>query len=158
MRFGERCCCWGSWRADDSGKGDGCYAGGARHAGDAGVLSRAWVSEARNSSDAFASFLTSGAILALFPFAHLAHDARVEPSDIGERFRGVTIAINVETRDLVDGTIDELRAAGARVTKEPEDAVWGGRSAYFADPEGNAWEVVWAPGTSFDADGKFVWG
>ena len=114
--------------------------------------------EARNSSDAFASFLLSGAILGLFPFEHLAHDARVEPSDIGERFRGVSIAINVETRDLVDGTIDELRAAGARVTKEPEDAVWGGRSAYFADPEGNAWEVVWAPGTSFDADGKFVWG
>ncbi len=114
--------------------------------------------EARNSSDEFASFLTSGAILALFPFEHLAKDARLAPSDIGTRFRGVTIAINVESRELVDSTIDELRAAGARITKEPEDASWGGRSAYFADPEGNAWEVVWAPGTSFDADGKFVWG
>ena len=113
--------------------------------------------EGRNSSDEFASFLMSGAILGLFPFEHLAKDARVEPSDVGTRFRGVTIAINVESRELVDSTIDALRAAGARITKEPEDAVWGGRSAYFADPEGNAWEVVWAPGTSFDSDGKFVW-
>lgn len=114
--------------------------------------------EKADSSDEFASFLTSGTILALFPFEHLAKDARVEPSDIGTRFRGVTIAINVESRELVDSTIAELRAVGARITKEPEDAVWGGRSAYFADPEGNAWEVVWAPGTSFDADGNFIWG
>ena len=114
-------------------------------------------SEARNSSDAFASFLTSGAILALFPFEHLAEDAGILASDIGTEFRGVTIAMNVESAELVDRTIDELREAGARITKKPEPA-WGGRSAYFADPEGNLWEVVWVPGTSFDADGKFVWG
>ena len=114
-------------------------------------------SEAPNSSDAFASFLTSGAILALFPFEHLAEDAGILASDIGTEFRGVTIAMNVESAELVDRTIDELREAGARITKKPEPA-WGGRSAYFADPEGNLWEVVWAPGASFDADGRFVWG
>ncbi len=114
--------------------------------------------EKPDSSDHFASFLTHGAVLALFPFKHLAKDARVEASDIGTSFRGVTIAINVESRALVDTTIAELRSCGASITKEPEDASWGGRSAYFADPEGNAWEVVWAPGTSFDADGNFVWG
>ncbi len=114
--------------------------------------------ETPTSTDGFASFRTSGAILALFPFDDLAKDARVPRSDVGTNFRGVTVAINVESRDLVDSTIDELRAANARITKVPHDEVWGGRSAYFADPEGNIWEVVWAPHTSFDANGNFVWG
>lgn len=113
--------------------------------------------EKANSSDGFASFFTSGAILAIFPFAELAADGHVPPSDVGTAFRGVTLAINVERADLVDETIESLREAGARITKEPEDAVWAGRSAYFADPEDNLWEVVWAP-SAYDADGKFVWG
>ena len=112
--------------------------------------------EKAESTDDFATFYTGGCILALFPFKHLAADAKLPPSDIGTRFRGVTLAINVETRELVDSTIDALRAADARITKEPEDAFWGGRSSYFADPEGNAWEVVWAPGT-FDEHGNFAW-
>ena len=43
--------------------------------------------EGRNSSDEFASFLMSGAILGLFPFEHLVKDARVEPSDVGTYLR-----------------------------------------------------------------------
>ncbi len=113
--------------------------------------------EENTSSDEFASFLLDGAILALFPFEKLAQDGRVPSSDVGTAFRGITLAVNVETKELVDSTIEELRVKGAAITKEPEDASWGGRSAYFADPEGNLWEVVWAPG-AFDADGKFTWG
>jgi hypothetical protein len=26
-------------------------------------------------------------------------------------------------------------------------------TGYFADPEGNSWEVVWAPDRTLDADG-----
>lgn len=34
----------------------------------------------------------------------------------------------------------------ATITKEPVDAeFFTGRDAYFADPEGNFWEVAWAP-------------
>ncbi len=113
--------------------------------------------EVAKSSDAFASFRTGGCILALFPFGALAKDARVPASGVGTSFRGVTLALNVERPDLVDTAIAELRAAGANIVKDPEDAPWGGRSAYFADPEGNLWEVVWAPGTYDDA-GNFVWG
>ena len=112
--------------------------------------------EKESSSDEFATFLTDGAILALFPYENLAEDGRVPAPPRSTAFRGVTLAINVERAELVDETIAELRAAGARITKEPEDAFWGGRSAYFADPEGNLWEVVWAPDT-FDEDGRFVW-
>lgn len=109
------------------------------------------------SSDGFASFRTESAILALFPYEELALDGRVAAPPRMAGFRGVTLAINVERPDLVDTTIDAARAAGAHITKEPEDAVWGGRSAYFADPEGHLWEVVWNP-NAFDAEGNFVWG
>jgi predicted lactoylglutathione lyase len=35
------------------------------------------------------------------------------------------------------------------VTKEPTDAeFFEGRDAYFADPEGNCWEIAWAPDTN----------
>lgn len=114
--------------------------------------------EVASSSDSFASFRTSGAVLALFPFAALAEDGRVPPGESTAGFRGVTFAINVESPNLVDSTIESVRQSGGRITKEPEDASWGGRSAYFADPEGNLWEVAWAPGTSFEDDGRFVWG
>jgi predicted enzyme related to lactoylglutathione lyase len=49
-----------------------------------------------------------------------------------------------------------VRAAGGSIVKEPIDAVWGGRSAYFADPEGNLWEVAWMPGSSFDERGGLI--
>ncbi len=112
--------------------------------------------EKNTSTDDFASFLLDGAILALFPFDHLAKDGRILASDVGTAFRSVTLAINVESKALVDATIDELRTKGAVITKEPQEEVWGGRSAYFTDPEGNLWEVVYAPKT-FDADGNFSW-
>jgi catechol 2,3-dioxygenase-like lactoylglutathione lyase family enzyme len=113
-----------------------------------------------NASDDFASFHTDGCILALFPFGELAGDARVPMSDVGTAFRGVTLALNVMRAEDVDASIEEIRAAaaplGGRIVKDPQTAPWGGRSAYFADPEGNLWEVVWAPG-AFDDAGNFVW-
>jgi catechol 2,3-dioxygenase-like lactoylglutathione lyase family enzyme len=113
--------------------------------------------ERHTSTDGFASFYLDGAILALFPFDELAKDGHIPPSDVGTAFRGVTLAVNVESKDLVDATIEELRANGVTITKEPHEEVWGGRSAYFADPEGNLWEVVYAPDT-FDDAGDFTWG
>ena len=49
--------------------------------------------------------------------------------------------------------MDELaahaRAAGATLTKEPTDAeFFEGRDAYFADPEGNYWEIAWSEGSN----------
>jgi catechol 2,3-dioxygenase-like lactoylglutathione lyase family enzyme len=115
-----------------------------------------WEEEPK-STDGFASFYLGGAILALFPFDELAKDGRVPPSDVGTSFRGVTFAINVESKELVDSTVEELRARAVAITKEPQEEVWGGRSAYFSDPEGNLWEVVFAPNT-FDPSGNFAWG
>ena len=42
-------------------------------------------------------------------------------------------------------TAEQMRKAGARVTKEPVDAeFFTGRSAYLCDPEDNYFEITWA--------------
>jgi predicted enzyme related to lactoylglutathione lyase len=90
-------------------------------------------------------FELRGAVLALFPIEKLAADggAEADPPRGGVRF---SIGVMAGSPDDVDALIDRVRAAGGRVTKEPVDAeFFEGRSAYFADPEGNYWEVAWAP-------------
>ena len=93
----------------------------------------------------FAAFELNGAVLALYPLALLADDARAPAAAPERGLRGFSLAVNVDERGDVDDAIEAARAAGARVTKEPLDADWGGRSAYFADPEDNHWEVAWVP-------------
>lgn len=96
-------------------------------------------------SDDFCVFELRGALLALFPIDKLAADGRAtpEPGRGGIRF---SVIINVENPDDVDELADRARQAGATITKEPVTAeFFSGRDAYFCDPEGNFWEVAWAP-------------
>jgi uncharacterized protein len=92
----------------------------------------------------FVAFELRGIVLALFPLAQLARDGHTEPDPNtgGMRF---TIGVNVATADEVDRLTEQMRNAGARVTKEPVDAeFFTGRSAYLCDPDGNYFEIVWA--------------
>jgi uncharacterized glyoxalase superfamily protein PhnB len=36
------------------------------------------------------------------------------------------------------------------------NAFWGGRTAYFSDPEHNLWEVAWNPSAVFDERGGMI--
>jgi uncharacterized protein len=95
-------------------------------------------------TDDFAAFELRGVVLALFPLPQLARDGRSEP-DPGTGGIRFTIGITVDTAQAVDALADQMRQAGARVTKEPVDAeFFAGRSAYLCDPEGNYFEIVWA--------------
>jgi uncharacterized protein len=95
-------------------------------------------------TDDFAAFELRGVVLALFPLPQLARDGRSEP-DPGTGGIRFTIGITVETAQAVDALAEQMRQAGARVTKEPVDAeFFAGRSAYLCDPEGNYFEIVWA--------------
>lgn len=98
-------------------------------------------------SEDFVAFGTQGALLALFALHELEADARTQANAPETGLRGFTLAINVESREQVDSTIAAIRAQGGRITKEPVDAtLFDGRSAYFADPEDNYWEVVYFGG------------
>ena len=70
---------------------------------------------------------------------------------------GVTLAVNVEREEMVAEAIETARAAGAEIRAEPVKRDWGGVSAYFADPEGNVWEVAWFPDGQFDERGALIW-
>jgi uncharacterized protein len=58
----------------------------------------------------------------------------------------VTLAHNVPTREGVDAVLAEAVAAGATLIGAAQDREWGGRSGYFADPDGYRWEVAYNPG------------
>lgn len=94
--------------------------------------------------DDFVAFELRGTVLALFPVEKLAIDGNTEaePGRGGIRF---SIIITAETADEVDELADAFRKAGARITKEPQDAeFFSGRSCYLADPEGNYFEIAWS--------------
>ena len=90
--------------------------------------------------------------LALYPRALLAQDAGQTAEGAG--FSGVTFAQNVAERADVDALLSRVEKAGGRVTRPAKDAEWGGRSGYFADPDGYLWELAWNPGFPFSADGS----
>lgn len=50
----------------------------------------------------------------------------------------VLLCVGVEN---VDNTYAELTAKGVTFIKPPVSQAWGRRTAYFADPEGNLWEL-----------------
>jgi catechol 2,3-dioxygenase-like lactoylglutathione lyase family enzyme len=93
----------------------------------------------------FAVFELRGALLALFPIDKLGSDAHAqpEPGRGGIRF---SVIISVDTPEEVDELAARVRQAGGKLTKGPVDAeFFAGRDAYFADPEGNYWEIACAP-------------
>lgn len=53
----------------------------------------------------------------------------------------VMLCIGVED---VDAAYNEMTAKGVTFIKAPKSQHWGRRTAYFADPEGNLWEL-WHP-------------
>ena len=111
-----------------------------------------------SKGDDFASFPLGGAVLCLYDAAKLAEEAgSTEPPAPAAGFKGFSLAINVERREQVDEALAAARDAGAAVLAEPVDRDWGGASAYFADPEGNTWEIGWLPEGEFDDRGALIW-
>jgi uncharacterized protein len=81
-------------------------------------------------------------VVALWDRGRLAEDSCVEDSP---GWGGVTLAVNLGSREEVDAVTEEARAAGARIGREPAETFWGGYSAIFVDPDGHPWEVAHNP-------------
>jgi catechol 2,3-dioxygenase-like lactoylglutathione lyase family enzyme len=90
-------------------------------------------------------------IVALWGRDQLAEDSAVVD---GGGWGGVTLAYNVSSPAEVDAVIEEARAAGATIGREPAATFWGGYSAIFVDPEGHPWEVAHNPHWTLGADGS----
>jgi catechol 2,3-dioxygenase-like lactoylglutathione lyase family enzyme len=113
--------------------------------------------ESRSADDEFARFEIGGAVLALDPLDALAEEASMPPPADTERFAGFTCAVVVQSEEMVDAAIEMVREAGGLILAEPVAREWGGRSGYFADPEGNVWEIAWLPGSTLDERGGLIW-
>ena len=96
-------------------------------------------------------FQAGGMVVALWDRVRLAEDSAVR-DDGG--WGGVTLAHNVGSVEAVDTVIDQARAAGAVIGREPAPTFWGGYSGVFIDPDGHPWEVAHNPGWTLNADGS----
>jgi uncharacterized protein len=97
-----------------------------------------------------AFFQAGGLIVAIWDRAKLAADSAVEETN---GWGGVTLAHNVRSPEEVEEVIDQARAAGARIGREPGETFWGGYTGVFVDPDGHPWEVAYNPGFPLDDDG-----
>ena len=89
-------------------------------------------------------------VVALWDRARLAADSAVEDTP---GWGGVTLALNLGSPAEVDAAIEEARAAGARIGREPAETFWGGYSGLFLDPDGHPWEIAHNPHWTITEDG-----
>ena len=103
----------------------------------------------RHNSDSFAAYQCGGAVLGLFGAEN--YTKTYGPLAPAGTFRGFVLAINCRDKAEVDRVYEALkRIDGVTLHGSPQDLSFGGRGFEWSDPEGNVWEVTWAPGTSFD--------
>jgi len=101
--------------------------------------------------DGVAFFRNAGSRLALYSLAAMVEEAgqtQAEPGSIR-----MTLAMNVESRELVDAALAEALRAGGSLLQPAQERFWGGYSGYFADPDGHAWEVAFNPYWTIGEDG-----
>jgi uncharacterized protein len=109
--------------------------------------------EAADSSGDIAFFQLPGMIFALWDRAKLAEDSVVKDSG---GWGGVALAFNTRSPEDVDAVIEEARAAGATIGREPGETFYGGYSGIFIDPDGHPWEVAHNPRWTITDEGATV--
>ncbi len=96
-------------------------------------------------------FQAGGMIVALWDRASLAEDSGVDDSG---GWGGITLAYNTRSPAEVDAVIEEARAAGGGIVREPGETFWGGYSGAFTDLDGHPWEVAHNPRWTLHEDGS----
>jgi len=90
-----------------------------------------------------------GSRLQLFSKTGLAREANVQV--MGKNATDFSLGYYVNSSASVDRVIEQLRQRiPASITKEPGKTSWGGYNAYFQDPDGHLWEVVYDPKLTID--------
>jgi predicted lactoylglutathione lyase len=95
-------------------------------------------------------FQTGDMVVALWDRTRLAEDSCVADTP---GWGGVTLALNFGSPAEVDAVVEEARAAGATIGREPAETFWGGYSAVFLDPDGHPWEISHNPHWRVTEDG-----
>jgi catechol 2,3-dioxygenase-like lactoylglutathione lyase family enzyme len=90
-----------------------------------------------------------GLVLGFFDAAQFADDLGTGEQTVS----GVTLAHNVDSPEEVRAVVARAEAAGARLTKEAQEAAFGGYHAHVSDPNGVVWEIAHNPGWGVGEDG-----
>jgi uncharacterized glyoxalase superfamily protein PhnB len=107
----------------------------------------------KTASEASVSFFRAGGVvLALWSREAQRKDAQAEALWDGNG--GIAVAQNVASEAEVDAVMATAAAAGARILKPAAKTFWGGYDGYFADPDGNLWEVAFNPHWGLEEDGR----
>ena len=116
-----------------------------------------WQVASEDQSEEIVAYNLQSMALALYPLDKLAEDAKIE-TPARPQYSTHTIAYNVNSEAEVDQTLKDAVTAGATLVKPAEKVFWGGYSGYFADPDGNLWEVAHNPFSALGPNGEFQWG
>ena len=106
------------------------------------------------ASDQVAFYQIGGAVLSLYSLTDLLEETRLAPESI--KTGTVALAHNVRSREQVEAVMNQAGTAGARILKAPSETPWGGYSGYFADPDGQPWEVAFNPEWPLNEDGSLA--
>ncbi|MEP5729134.1 MAG: VOC family protein [Sulfitobacter sp.] len=107
------------------------------------------------TQDGVVAYDLLGQTLGLYPLDKLAQDIGMDPAILG---RGaMTLGYNVREKAEVAKILAQVDPAGGSVLKPAADVFWGGHHGYFADPEGNIWEVAHNPFSTLSDEGAFRW-
>jgi hypothetical protein len=112
-----------------------------------------WPTKAK-ATDKIAFFNLSGLVFAICDINLLKEDCDQPMSAATPPH--FTLAQNLAGPDEVNKAFELIEKAGGKIIKQPQKASWGGYSGYFADPEGNLWEIAYNPYFRFDNDGNII--
>ena len=90
--------------------------------------------------DAVSSVMTFGSIMINLLLAAEAPKL-VAPNLVATPNAGTRLLLTIKVEDA-DATCEELRRHGVSLLNGPVDRPWGRRTAAFADPAGNVWEIA----------------
>jgi len=114
-----------------------------------------WKVASEDQADQIVAYDLISMTLCLYPLNKLAEDAKVKVQR--QEYSTITVAYNVRSEEEVDATLEEAVKAGGKLVKPAEKVFWGGYSGYFADPDGNLWEVAFNPFSKLGPEGEFRW-
>jgi uncharacterized protein len=109
-----------------------------------------WTADAQPDAETV-FFQAGGIVVGLWVRAKLAADSAAQD---GGGWGGITPAHNVRSRQEVDAIIEQARAAGATIGREPAETFYGGYAGVFHDPDGHAWEIAHNPYWTVRDDGS----
>ena len=95
--------------------------------------------------EAYALFEMQGTWFSIFPIDLLSKDVGIDC--VISASQSIILEHNVESESKVDEVVQHGISVGGKLVKQPQKAVWGGYSGYFADPDGYLWAVAYNPFT-----------